>query len=31
VLKKIADHNGHHLEQAKAAIEGRLWSKQDAK
>jgi len=21
VLKKIADHNGHHLEQAKAAIE----------
>ncbi len=26
-LKKVADHNFHHLEQAKAAIEGRIWTK----
>ena len=27
VLKKVVDHNVHHLDQAKAAIEGRVWSK----
>ena len=27
LLKKVADHNSHHLEQAKAAIEGRTWSR----
>lgn len=26
-LKKVADHNFHHLDQAKAAIEGRVWTK----
>ena len=25
LLKKVADHNAHHLEQTKAAIEGRTW------
>jgi len=25
LLKKVADHTAHHLEQAKAAIEGRVW------
>lgn len=25
LLRKVADHNAHHLEQAKAAIEGRTW------
>ncbi len=27
VAQKIADHNAHHLEQAKAAVEGRTWTK----
>jgi len=26
LLKKVADHNTHHLEQAMAAIEGRPWT-----
>jgi hypothetical protein len=26
VLKKVVDHTAHHLDQAKAAIEGRTWS-----
>lgn len=27
ILKTVVSHNIHHLEQAKAAIEGRVWSK----
>jgi len=28
VLRKVADHNIHHLGQARAAIEGRVWKKE---